>query len=112
MATKKETMDYLLEQLKDLDQVRHLKMFGEYGIYCQEKMVALVCDDQLFLKPTEAGRSFMGEVELAAPYPGAKDWFLIPEENWDDAVWLCELIRVSIPEVPTPKKKKAKQARL
>lgn len=108
MSSKQETVDYLLGQLRDAGELRSLKMFGEYGIYCDEKMVALVCDDMLYVKPTEAGRSFLGEVEEAPPYPGAKNWFLIPEDSWDDEVWLSELIRVTTPEVPLPKKKKAK----
>ncbi|GAB1367235.1 TfoX/Sxy family protein [Candidatus Cloacimonadaceae bacterium] len=106
MATKKETMDYLLGQLQELEKVRYLKMFGEYGIYFQEKMIALVCDDQLYIKPTKAGKEYLGEVEEAPPYPGAKNWFLVPEEDWEDAVWLGGLIRATTPEVPLPKKRK------
>lgn len=108
MASKQETVDYLLGQIRDAGELRSLRMFGEYGIYCDDKMVALVCDDMLYVKPTEAGRSFLGEVEEAPPYPGAKNWFLIPEDNWDDALWLSELFRITTPEVPLPKKKKGK----
>src|SRR5512133_3639494 len=108
MASKQETVDYIVSQIQGAGDIRALKMFGEYGIYCDEKMVILVADDQLYVKPTEAGRAFIGEVELAPPYPGAKSWFLIPEDKWEESDWLTELIRVTTPEVALPKKKKAK----
>jgi len=106
MASKQETVEYLMEQIREAGELRYLKMFGEYGIYCDEKMVALVSDDQLFIKPTAAGRNFLHEVEEAPPYPGAKNWFLIPEDDWDNSPWLTELVRITAPEVPMPKKKK------
>lgn len=85
------------------------KMFGEYAIYCEGKIVALVCDDQLFIKPTAAARAFLGaDVEEAPPYPGAKLYLLISGEKWDNSEWLSELIRVSMPELPEPKPKKKK----
>lgn len=108
MGSKQETVDYLLTQIKDAGEVRAKKMFGEYGVYCDEKMIALVCDDQLFLKPTEAGKTYLGDFEEAPPYHGAKNWILIPEDNWDDSFWLTQLIRITVPEVPLPKPKKKK----
>lgn len=113
MSSKKDTVDYIVGQIQDAGNVYARKMFGEYGVYCDEKMVALVCDDQLFIKPTQAGRDFLREVEEAPPYPGAKNWFLLPEDDWDDALRLTELIRVTLPEVPLPQKKprKAKPSR-
>lgn len=106
MASRQEIADYLVGQLQSAGNVRAGRMFGEFGVYCDEKIVAFICDDQLFLKPTEAGRAYLGEVEEAPPYPGAKNWFLIPEDQWDDAEWLCGLVRASLPEIPLPKKKK------
>ena len=106
MATRQDIADYIVGQVAEAGVVRSGKMFGEYALYCDEKVVALICDNQLFLKPTEAGRKYLGEVEEGQPYPGAKPWFLIPEDNWDDSVWLAELIRVTAPEVPLPKKKR------
>jgi DNA transformation protein len=108
MASRQEIADYIIGQISASGAVRSLKMFGEYGIYCEEKIVAFICDDQLFIKPTEAGRAFIGDVEEAPPYPGARNWFLIPEDMWDDAEWLTRLIMVSVPELPLPKKKKNK----
>lgn len=83
-------------------------MFGEYAIYCGAKVVALVCDDQLFVKPTKAGKKFIGEVEEAPPYKGAKPSYLISGDLWEDADWLSELIKISAAELPAPKPKKKK----
>jgi TfoX/Sxy family transcriptional regulator of competence genes len=81
-------------------------MFGEYGIYCNEKMVASVCDDKLFVKPTTRGRTYIGNVVEAPPYPGAKPSFLIPADKLEDAKWLSELIEITAGELPLPVKKK------
>jgi len=108
MATKAVTADYLVGQIASAGEVYARKMFGEYGVYCNGRMIALICDDQLFIKPTEAGRNYLENVEEAPPYPGSKDWFLIPEDNWDDEVWLSELVRLTATEVPLPKPKKPK----
>lgn len=109
MATKAETADYLVGQIKSAGEVYARKMFGEYGMYCDGRMIALICDDQLFIKPTVSGRNYLDNVEEAPPYPGSKDWFLIPEDNWDDEVWLSELVRITTAEVPLPKPKKPRQ---
>ena len=82
------------------------KMFGEYGIYCDGKMVASVCDDQLFVKPTASGRAFIGRIVEESPYPGAKPNFLISRKQYENPQWLSELIRITAMEVPLPKKKK------
>lgn len=108
MASKAETVEYIIEQIQGLGEVRYKRMFGEYGIYYREKMVALVCDDQLFIKPTTVGKEYLVEPEEGQPYPGAKNWFLISEDCWEDRDWLCELIRLSEPEIALPIKKKKK----
>lgn len=82
------------------------KMFGEYAIYCNERLVALVCDDKLFIKPTSAGKAFIGRVVEAPPYNGAKPYFFISGEKWDDGDWMSELVRVSAAELPLPIRKK------
>ena len=83
-------------------------MFGEYAVYCNEKVVALVCDNQLFIKPTEAGRAFIGDPVEAPPYPGAKNSFLI-EDKMDDREWISHLVRITTKELPMPKPKKKKK---
>lgn len=114
MATKASTAEYLVDQLGD--GVTCKKMFGEYGLYLDGKMFALICDDQLFLKATAGGRALLGEVAEAPPYPGAKLAFVIPGDRWDDAEWLAELAAVTTRELPAPKPKRppgagAKRAR-
>src|SRR5579872_5022578 len=84
MASQQSTIDFILEQMADAGYVSAKKMFGEYGIYCDGKIVAFVCDDQLFVKPTNAGKSFIGEFEEGAPYPGAKLYLLISGDKWED----------------------------
>jgi TfoX/Sxy family transcriptional regulator of competence genes len=105
MSSNQNTVDYLVEQMADAGAVSAKKMFGEYGIFCDGKMVAIVGDDQLFVKPTAAGRAFLQSVEEVPPYPGAKPYFFISGEQWDDAEWLSELIRLTSTELPLPKKK-------
>jgi TfoX/Sxy family transcriptional regulator of competence genes len=106
MSSQQSTVDFIVEQMAKAGVVSARKMFGEYGIYCDGKMVALVCDDQLFVKPTVAGRALIGDVTEGAPYKGAKPCFVISAERWDDDEWLAELIRVSTAELPTPVKKR------
>ncbi len=73
MATKESTIEYILDQLSGVRDVRARKMFGEYAVYCQDKVVALVCDDELFVKVTEPGKQFIGkQYQEGFPYPGAK----------------------------------------
>lgn len=106
MASKQETADYILSKLSALEGVFARKMFGEYSIYYREKVVAMLCDEMLFVKPTAAGLAFLKDAEYAPPYAGAKDYFLIPEDEWEDEVRLCELIRLSEPEIKIPVKRK------
>jgi TfoX/Sxy family transcriptional regulator of competence genes len=82
-------------------------MFGEYGIYSGEKLFGLICDNKLFIKPTNSGRKFIGNVVEATPYEGAKPSFLI-EDRIEDSEWLSELVRLSVNELPAPKPKKRK----
>ena len=107
MASDKAFMDFVLEQIENAGLITYKKMFGEYGVYSNGKIFALVCDNQLFIKPTTASRDFIGDVVEAPPYPGAKLYFLI-EDQIENREWLNELIRVTVAELPEPKKKKKK----
>jgi len=107
MASKLQNLDFVLEQL-DLDGVTSRKMFGEYAIYYRDRIVALFCDDQLFIKPTNAGRAWIGRVSEAPPYPGAKPWYFISGDRCEDGEWLSELVRVTASELPPPKPKTSK----
>jgi DNA transformation protein len=108
MASKQRTVDYFLEQMSESQEVSARKMFGEYAIYCRGKVVALVCDERLFVKPTSAGRGFIGKVTEKLPYPGAKPWLEIDGELWEDRDWLSRLVRLTADELPPPKLKAAR----
>ena len=108
MATKQSTADYLADQMSAAGTIRTRKMFGEYAVYCNEKVVALICDEQLFVKPTVAGRDFVGSVTEAPPYPGAKPHFLIDGDRCEDREFLSALIQKTEAELPEPKAKRRK----
>ena len=108
MASDQEFIDFVIDQIENAGQITYRKMFGEYGIYADGKIFALVCDNKLFIKPTEGGRAFIREVVEAPPYPGAKPSFLI-EEKLEDRDWISELVRITVKELPEPKPKKRKK---
>ncbi len=108
MATDKAFVDFVLDQIENAGEVTAKKMFGEYGVFSNGKIFALICDNKLFIKPTESGRAFIQNVVEAPPYKGAKPSFLI-EDKIEDRDWLSELIRISLKELPEPKPKKKKK---
>ncbi len=109
MSTKASTIEYIEDQLAGLG-ISSRKMFGEYALYCDGKVVALVCDDTLFVKITDAGKVFVGShYKEEAAYPGAKPSMRISEDLVDDREWLQELIRITAEHVPEPKPKKKRK---
>lgn len=107
MATKQSTVDFIIEQLSMLRSVRARKMFGEYALYCDEKVVGLICDDRLFVKKTEQGEKLIqGRYEEAPAYPGAKLSMLVGEDVLEDRELLTELIRQTADAVALPKRKR------
>ena len=109
MASDPKTVEFILDQLGSAGaDVTAKKMFGEYGLYLDGKMVAMVCDDQLFVKGTDAGRAFTGPIEQAPPYQQAKPQPQIEGDRWDDGDWLAQLVRITAAALPAPKPKKAK----
>ena len=104
MGTKQEFMQYVEDQLNGVFGLRFKKMFGEYGVFLHEKMVGILADDQLFIKPTEQGLKLIDEPSYAPPYPGAKDYLLI--DNLEHNQLLKELMLVTYEALPIPKKKK------
>ena len=109
MASDSNTVSFLLDQLSSGGaEVTAKRMFGEYGLYLDGKMVALVCDDQLFVKGTAGGAVFTGPIDEAPPYPQAKPHPVIDADRWDDGDWLAELFRITASELPAPKTKKGK----
>jgi TfoX/Sxy family transcriptional regulator of competence genes len=98
-------VQFVVDQLHDAGNISYKSMFGGHTIYCNGKIVALICDNQLFVKPTENGRKMIGVVHESSPYPGAKPCFLI-QDQIEDKEWLSELIRITAEELPAPKPKK------
>lgn len=108
MASDLEFINYVVDQIDPSCDVRVRAMFGGHTLYSKDKVIALIGDNQLFVKPTEAGRSFIGDVVEAPPYEGAKNFFLIGDQI-DDGEWLSELVRRSEAQLPTPKPRKKKK---
>jgi TfoX/Sxy family transcriptional regulator of competence genes len=108
MSTSKETIAYLLEQLEPLD-VRTRAMFGEYGLYCDDKIVGFVCDDTLFVKPTDIAEEYSDATYLAPAYPGSKDYYAVPDDKLADTEWLHEFVQRTADVLPAPKPKTAKK---
>ena len=105
MASDIKFVDFVVAQIKNSGEITAKKMFGEYGIYSDEKLFGLICDNKLFIKPTNSGRKFIENVVEAPPYEGAKPSFLI-EDKIEDSEWLSELVRISVNELPAAKPKK------
>jgi TfoX/Sxy family transcriptional regulator of competence genes len=105
VASDKGIVDFIVEQIAKTGQIVAKKMFGEYTIYCDGKIIALVCDNQLFVKPTSGGRLYIGNVVEAPPYHGAKNYFLI-DDKIEDQEWLCGLAAITYKELPMPKPKR------
>jgi TfoX/Sxy family transcriptional regulator of competence genes len=101
-------VEYVVDQLDADCGATHKRMFGEFGLYSHGKLFGLVCDDQLFIKPTDVGRAYIGHVVEAPPYPGAKPSFLIGSEM-EDGAWLSELVRITTAALPDPKPKKKRK---
>ena len=108
MASDADFLQYITEQLAGVYGLSHRKMFGEYALYVGRKVVALVCDNQLFLKPTTAGRALLQHPTEAPPFPGAKPYFLI-DSALNDRDLLAELFRATERELPEPKPKAKKR---
>jgi len=111
MASDQQFVDFIVDQIENAGEITAKKMFGEYGIWSDGKIFALICDNKLFIKPTVAGRIFIQDAVEVPPYPGAKPSFLI-EDKIDDREWLSKLIRLTVAELPEPKPKKKKTKKL
>lgn len=95
MASDQKFVDLIIDQINISRQVTYKKMFGEYGLYFDNKLFALVCDNKLYIKPTLSGKEYIRDVVEAPPYPGAKPQFLI-EEQLEDQDWLQKLVILTV----------------
>ena len=103
MATNKEYLNFILDQLSELDGITYRQMMGEYIIYYHGKITAYLCDDRLLVKPVASAVKMMPQAKFETPYDGAKEMLLV--ENVDDRAFLKELLEAMYPELPQPKKK-------
>ena len=108
MANDQDFIDFVVDQVENGCQLSYRDMFGGTTLYLNGKVVGLICENQLFVKPTEAGRDYIGMVVEAPPYEGAKNSFLI-EDEIEDAEWLTELFVITEKALPAPKPKKKRQ---
>ena len=104
MASSKQYLEFILEQLSELDGVSARAMMGEYILYYSGKIVGGIYDDRLLVKPTKSARTLMPAAPLELPYEGAKEMLLV--DNVDDRAFLTELFRAMARELPTQKPKK------
>ena len=93
MASHQDFVDYVAEQLREAGSIRSRKMFGEYGLYCDDVFFAVICDDQLFVKVTPEGEAAFPNLPKAPPYEGARDSFLV--EDVDDRDTMTALTRLT-----------------
>lgn len=99
MASTRDFLDFIIDQIDNKNLVKWRKMFGEYAIYYDNKVIGLITDNQFYLKNTKVGREFiakeLGEenLKLASPFPKAKDWILLDEEI-ENKELLNELIEI------------------
>jgi TfoX/Sxy family transcriptional regulator of competence genes len=98
----KSFVEYVINQIQDIGDISYKYMFGGCAIYCCGKVVALVCNNQLFVRPTQRGGKFIGIANKKPPYPGAKPHFLV-EDKIDDREWLMKLIEITSEELSKPK---------
>ena len=104
MASSKEYLEYVLDQLSDLDEITYRAMMGEYIIYYRGKIIGGIYDDRFLVKPVKAAISMMPNANMELPYEGAKEMMLVDEiENRD---FLKELVEAMYEELPAPKKKR------
>ena len=92
MATSKEYMDYILDQLSGVEGITHRKMMGEYILYIHGRIAAYVCDDRLLVNPVAAAKRPLPDAPMEAPYPGAKEMLLV--EDTDDRVLMERLLQI------------------
>ena len=104
MASSKEYLDFVLDQLSSLDDISYKAMMGEYIIYYQGKIIGGIYDDRFLIKPTKSAKQMMPDAPLEVPYDGAKEMLLV--DDIDNRDFLQILLNAMVDELPPPKKKK------
>lgn len=106
MASSQEFVDYVCDQISGAGVITSRKMFGEYGVYCNGKIIGLICDNQFFVKKTPGAADLLTDPEEAPPYDGAKPMFVI--SDLEDRDFLTAFILKSYEELPIQKTRKKK----
>lgn len=104
MASSKEYLEFIMDQLSGLDEVSHRAMMGEYIIYYWGKIVGGIYDDRFLVKPTKSAKAMMPEADMEVPYEGAKEMLLV--DNVENRDFLRNLLEAMYDELPAAKKKK------
>lgn len=104
MASGREYLEFILEQLSELDGISHRAMMGEYIIYYRGKIIGGIYDDRFLVKPTRSALAMMPDAEKQLPYEGAKEMLLV--DDVDSKEFLRELLEAMYDELPEQKKKK------
>lgn len=112
MATDPAFAENIEDLLAPLGAVSARKMFGEYGLYLDGKMIGLICDNRFLIKAPAAAADLVAGLSVEPPYPGASRAYpVVPEDRWDDEDWLFDLTRRTWAALPLPKEKKPKTRR-
>ncbi|MBU3129830.1 TfoX/Sxy family protein [Clostridium tagluense] len=106
MDSSLDFVENVCDQISGAGSITYKKMFGEYTIYCDGKVIGLICENQFFVKKTIVGAELLTSAEEASPYSGAKPHFLI--ECLEDREFLADFIRKTCDELPVPRPKKKK----
>lgn len=106
LASNLDFVEYVCYQLSGAGSITYKKMFGEYGIYCDGKIIGVICENQFFVKKTVAGEKLCPDCDEAAPYTGARPHFVI--DSVGDKELMAGFIRATCDELPEPKPKKKK----
>lgn len=104
MASSKEYLEYVIDQLSRLEEINYRAMMGEYVIYYRGKVVGGIYDDRFLVKPVKSAREMMPQAQWELPYEGAKEMLLV--DNIEDRVFLQKLLEAMYDELPAQKKKK------
>lgn len=104
MSSSNEYLEYILEQLSDLDEISYRAMMGEYIIYYRGKIIGGIYDDRFLIKPVKSAMAMMPEANMEFPYEGAKEMLLV--DDVDDREFLKELLEAMYEELPAPRKKR------
>ncbi len=104
MTSSKDYLEYVLEQLSDLDDITYRAMMGEYIIYYREKIVGGIYDNRFLVKPVKTAKAMMPDADMELPYEGAKEMILV--DDLENREFLGELLEAMYEELPAPKKKR------